>query len=170
MQPLQPTFLKPPLLLDGLLPLRFFKINVDGAASDDGRKTGIEVVIRDCFGNPVAVMSKTLPAVYIAETTKAFALHQGVLLASKMEISHAILKLDSLSLIQSLNTGQDNNEIGHILHDIILAKLSFSWWFVLALEKGWKQSCPRTSQRSKAFRLHSSVEGGHSPSNPACHS
>lgn len=71
-------------------------------------------------------MSKTFPAVYTVETTEAFALHQGVLFTSKMEISHAIFESDFLSLIQSLNIGQNSSEIGYILHDIRSAKLSFN--------------------------------------------
>lgn len=107
-------------------PPGFFKIHVDGAACDDGRKSCIEVVIRDCSASPVAAMSKTFPTVYTAKTTEAFALHQGVLFTSKMEISHAIFESDFLSLIQSLNIGQNSSEIGYILHDIRSAKLSFN--------------------------------------------
>lgn len=115
--------------------LGFFKINVDGVTFDDGKKSSIGVVIRDCFGNPVATMCKTLLAVYTAETTEAFALHQGVLLAAKMKLSHAIFESDSLSLIQSLNMSQDSSEVGLILQDIRSAKLSFSWCLFQQLKR-----------------------------------
>ena len=55
-----------------------------------------------------------------------------------------------------------------ILQDIRTAKLSFSWCLFQHLQKGWQQSCPWTSQRSKAFGPLQSVEGGHPSPNPAC--
>ena len=43
-------------------PSCFFKINADGAASDDGTNSSIGVIIRDIQGDPIAASSKTLPS------------------------------------------------------------------------------------------------------------
>ena len=50
--------------------------------------------------------------------TEAFALLQGVLFTSEMQISHAIFESDALSVIQALTSGDLGGEVGRILHDI----------------------------------------------------
>ena len=54
-------------------PWGLHKINVDGATSEDGRPSGVGVVIRDCRGMVVAASAKVLPAQYIVEVTEALA-------------------------------------------------------------------------------------------------
>ena len=108
-------------------PSCFFKINADGAASDDGTNSSIGVIIRDIQGDPIAASSKTLPSPYTAEITESIALLHGVLLASEMKISHAIFESDALSIVQALNQGMVGGEIGLILQDIRIFSASFSW-------------------------------------------
>ena len=105
----------------------FFKINVDGTASDDGKPSSIGVVIRDCRGFLIATSNKILPAPFSAKITKAMALQEGVLLALEMGISHAIVESDALSIIQAINEGDLNGELGHIVQNIIDISSSFSW-------------------------------------------
>ena len=57
------------------------KINGDGATSEDGRPSGVGVVIRDCRGMVVAASAKVLLAQYGVEVTEALAVEQGILLA-----------------------------------------------------------------------------------------
>ena len=45
-----------------------FKINVDGATTDDGRRSSVEVVIRECRGIMVAARGVLLNASYDVET------------------------------------------------------------------------------------------------------
>ena len=54
-------------------PSGLHKINVDGATSEDGRPSGVGVVIRDCRGMVVAASAKVLPAQYSVEVTEALA-------------------------------------------------------------------------------------------------
>ena len=107
--------------------LGFFKINIDGAASNDGTNSTIGVIIRDNQGNPIAASNKILPSPYTAKITKAVAFLHKVLLASKMKIFHAIFEFDALSIVQALNQGVVGGEIRLILHDIRIFSTSFSW-------------------------------------------
>ena len=91
-------------------PHGFFKINVDGADSNDNINSSIRVIIRDSHILPLVAMSKLLPMPYLAEVTEALALQQGVQLASKMKLSQTIFEFDVLSLAQALNFGEDGGE------------------------------------------------------------
>ena len=108
-------------------PSGFFKINVDGAASDDGRPSSIGVVIRDCQGFLIAASNKILPAPFSAEITEAMALQEGVLLASEMGLSHVIVESDALSIIQAIIASDLGGELGHIVQNIKGISSSFSW-------------------------------------------
>ena len=55
-------------------PVGFFKINVNGAAFDDGRPSCIGVVIRDSRGFLIAASNKVLPASFSAAITESLAL------------------------------------------------------------------------------------------------
>ena len=55
-------------------PVGFFKVNVDGAAFDDGRPSCIDVVIRDSRGFLIAASNKILPASFFAAITESLAL------------------------------------------------------------------------------------------------
>ena len=108
-------------------PSGFFKINVDGATSNDGTNACIGVIVRDCQGLSIVASSEVLQSSYSAEIIEAFALLHGVLLALELKISHAIFKSDAFSIIQALNRGDADGEIGLILQDIRSYSASFSW-------------------------------------------
>ena len=63
-----------------------FKINVDGATTDDGRRSSVEVVIRECRGIMVAARGVLLNASYDVETTEAPAIEAGILLAAELKL------------------------------------------------------------------------------------
>ena len=108
-------------------PAGFFKINVDGAASDDGKPSSIGVIIRDCQGSPTAASSKVLSSPFSVEITEALALQEGVLLASEMGLSKVIFEGDALSIIQAVNEGNVGGDFGHIIQNIRDLSLSFTW-------------------------------------------
>ena len=62
-------------------PQGVFKVNVDGATSNQGRNSSIGVIIRDCLGHVVAALSKYLPGRFAADQVEALAMDQGILLA-----------------------------------------------------------------------------------------
>lgn len=100
---------------------------MDRASAEDGKGSSIGMIIRDSYGIAIGAFKKHLPSTFIAEVTEAIAIHQGVLFAFEMNIPWAIFESDALSIIQALNSGDEGREIGHILEDISLAKLTFSW-------------------------------------------
>ncbi|KAL0013296.1 hypothetical protein SO802_000365 [Lithocarpus litseifolius] len=116
----------PPALKWKAPPSGFFKINVDGATSNDGTNACIGVIVRDSQGLPIVAFSETLQSSYSAEITKAFAPLHGVRLALDLKLSHAIFESDALSIIQALNRGDTDGEIGLILQDIKSYSASFS--------------------------------------------
>ena len=117
----------PPVLNWKTPPSSFFKINVDGATSNDGTHTCIGLIFRDCQGFSIAASSEVLQSSYSAKITKAFALLHGVLLALELKIFHAIFESDVVSIVQVLNCGDTDGEIGLILQDIRSYYASFSW-------------------------------------------
>ena len=108
-------------------PAGFFKINVDGTASDDGRPSSIGVIIRDCQGSPTVASSKVLSSPFSIEITEALALQEGVFLASEMGLSKVIFEGDALSIIQAVNEGNVGGDFGHIIQNIRDLSLSFTW-------------------------------------------
>ena len=109
------------------LPVGFFKVNVDGAAFDDGRPSCIGVVIRDSRGFLIAASNKVLPASFFAEITESLALQEGVLLASDLGISHVLVELNALSVIQAISRYDLGGDQGHIIQNIKDISSSFSW-------------------------------------------
>ncbi|KAL0001346.1 hypothetical protein SO802_015127 [Lithocarpus litseifolius] len=90
------------------------------------RPSSIGVVIRDCRGSLIAASSKILPAPFSIEISEALALQEGVLLASELGISHAIVESDALSIIQVITEGDLGGELGHIVQNIKDISSSFS--------------------------------------------
>lgn len=103
----------------------FFKVNVDRATSDNGRNSCIGVIIIHCLRNPIVALGKPLPLDFCVEVIEAFALLQGVLFASEMQISRAIFESDALSVIPALTLRDLGGKVGHILHDIKSSSHSF---------------------------------------------
>lgn len=69
-----------------------YKVNVDGATLEDGRYSGVGIVIQDCKGMVVAARSKLLFATYSIEVTEALAIEDGILLAREMLLTQVIVE------------------------------------------------------------------------------
>ena len=69
------------------LPDGVFKINTDGAAADDGRRSSIGVVIRDCRGQVVAALCRVLSGCFTVDETEVLAIEAGILLAKEMDLN-----------------------------------------------------------------------------------
>ncbi|XP_075645753.1 uncharacterized protein LOC142616881 [Castanea sativa] len=132
---LPPTAPFPPTIKWKAPPPGFCKINVDGATSNVGSKSCIGMIVRDCHGHSIAAACEVLQSSYSAEITEAFALLHGVLLALDLRISHVIFESDALSIVQALNCGVADGEIGLILQDIRSLSASFSWCTFLHLKR-----------------------------------
>ena len=64
-----------------------FKINVDGATSEDGRNSSVGAVIRDSCGAVLVACSKFLQGQFSVEEVEALAMEAGILLARDMKLS-----------------------------------------------------------------------------------
>ncbi|XP_023907861.1 uncharacterized protein LOC112019574 [Quercus suber] len=128
-------------------PPGYYKINVDGASSEDGRPSNIGVIIHDSNGRVMAAMCKLLQACYPIEAVEAIAIENGILLAQEIQVSKIIIELDALNIVQSINSKQLGGEFGHILHGILLSLDHFCCWKLQHL----KRDCNRDAHNLAAF-------------------
>ena len=80
-----------------------FKINVDGAMSEDGRNSSVGAVIRDSGGVDLAACSKFLQGQFSVEEVEALAMEAGILLARDMKLSQIIVESNAISIVNSVN-------------------------------------------------------------------
>lgn len=95
-------------------PPRTFKINVDGATSENGKSSSVGVAIRDLTGMITAAWCKYLRGLYSVTETEALAIKCGVLLARDMELSHIIIESDALVAIQGILAAEAVGSLGHV--------------------------------------------------------
>lgn len=143
-------------------PSGFFKVNVNDAASDDGKPSSIRVIIRNCRGSPIAALSRISPVPFFAEITEAMALQEGVLLAFEMGISQAIFESDTLSTVQATNEGVLGGEMGHIIQNVRDISCSFSWFSFKNLKRSGNKAAHELA-RAARFSGVSQVWKGISP-------
>ena len=103
-----------------------YKVNVDGATSGDGQSSGVGVVIRNSKGEPIAALCKLLPRQFLSLETEILALEHGILLAKEMELTHVILELDALTVVQDIQAKEFNGSLGHLYQGICSLLESFS--------------------------------------------
>ncbi|KAK9989560.1 hypothetical protein SO802_029799 [Lithocarpus litseifolius] len=96
-----------------------------GAASEDGRPSGVAMVIRDCKGLVVAASAKLLPTKYGVEVTEALAIEEGILLACQKMLPQVILESDSLSVIQAISSNSPHGDLRPIIQGILSLSSSF---------------------------------------------
>lgn len=140
-----------------------FKINVDRASVEDGKGSSIGMISRDSHGTTIGAFNKLLPSTFTTEVIEALALHQGVLFVSEMNIPRAIFKSNAVSIIQALNSGNKEGEIGHILEDTRLAKLTFSWCMFQHLKRDGNKVALELAKEAR-ISSHSRVWKGNNPS------
>ena len=80
-------------------PPRVFKINVDGATSEDGRNSSVGVVNRDSGGVVLAACSKFLQGQFSVEEVEALTMEARILLARDMKLSQIIVESDAISML-----------------------------------------------------------------------
>ena len=77
-------------------PMGVYKINVDGATSERGRKSSIGVIIRDFKGEAAAGLCRLLPGNFSVLETETLAVEAGILLAKDLGLQQIIIESDSL--------------------------------------------------------------------------
>lgn len=125
------------------------KINVDGATSEDGRLSGVGVVICDCKGTMIAARSKQLDVLYDVETTEAFALENRILLASELMIPQVIIESDSLAVVQAVNSRSFHGTIGPIIQGALSFLSQFRSQKVLHLKKDYNKVAHELAQYAR---------------------
>ena len=78
-------------------PARVFKINVDGATSENGRNSSVGVIIRDSKGMTVAASANYLLGQFSVLETETLAVECGILLAREMGLVQIIIETDAIS-------------------------------------------------------------------------
>ena len=110
--------------------LGVFKINVDGATSEDGRNSSVGAVIRDFGGVVLAACSKFLQGQFSVEEVEALTMEAGILLARDMKLSQIIVESDAISIVNSVNENFMEGSIGHLFQRILALLSSVTSWKV----------------------------------------
>ncbi|XP_075675173.1 uncharacterized protein LOC142644441 [Castanea sativa] len=130
-------------------PYGFYKINVDGATSQDHRLSSIGALIRSSDGSVIAAISKVLPVHYTVEEVEAIALECGVLLAQELNLTDIIVESDALSM-QFVQKKELNGNIGHILQGVLSALSDFRSWKIQHLKRESNRAAHELAQLARA--------------------
>ena len=99
-------------------PPRIFKVNVDGASSEQEGSSSVGVVIRDFNGQVVAALCLPLQSYFSAKLSEVFDLEQGVLFAQELQLPRIIIESDALIVIQAVNNKATGSIFGHLIQGI----------------------------------------------------
>ncbi|KAL0007153.1 hypothetical protein SO802_008655 [Lithocarpus litseifolius] len=130
-------------------PAGVFKINVDGATSENGRNSSVGVIIRDSNGMTVVSCSNYLSGQFTALETEALAVECGILLAREMELAQVIIETDALSVVQSITTGETEGGIGHSYLGIIGLLNTLRSWKLKHLKRDYNRIAHELAQIAK---------------------
>ena len=130
-------------------PAGVFKINVDGATSENGRNSSVGVIIRDSKGITVAACANYLSGQFSALETETLAVECGILLAREMELEQIIIETDALSVIQSIAASEFDGDMGHLYLGIIGLLKSFKSWDLKHLKRDYNRVAHELAQSSK---------------------
>ena len=134
-------------------PSGLHKINVDSATSEDGRPSGVGVVIRDCRGVVVAASAMVLPAQYGVEVIEALAVEKGILLARQMMLTQVILESDLLSVVDAIFSNSSHGDLQPIVQGILLLSSSFDIWKVKHLKREYNKVAHELAKLARETRM-----------------
>ena len=95
-----------------------YKVNVDGATSNDGWPSSIGVIIRNSKGETIAALCMPLPGEYSILEIEVIAVEKWALFAKEMELQQVIFESDALSIVNSVNAGDKSGYNGHLFQGI----------------------------------------------------
>ena len=134
-------------------PMEMYKINVDGATSEDGRPSSIGVIIRDSRSETIAAMCMSLPSQYTSLEIETIAIEKGVLLAKEMGLQQILLETYALTVAQSLAAGDKGGCLGHFIQGISENLRSFTVWQINHL----RRDCNKVVHELAQFAIRSST-------------
>ncbi|XP_050254837.1 uncharacterized protein LOC126700669 [Quercus robur] len=136
-----------------------YKVNVDGAISNDGRPSSIGVIIRNSKGETVAALCMPLPSEYSILETEAIAVEKGALLAKEMELQQVIFESDALSVVNSVNAGDKSGCNGHLFHGIRSILNSFNSWQFKHQKRAYNKAAHELAQHAKCYGTNQVSKG-----------
>ncbi|KAK9987323.1 hypothetical protein SO802_032274 [Lithocarpus litseifolius] len=108
-------------------PPNTYKINYDGAVSDEENKAGVGVIIRDCNGEVIASLIQQLEQAYQPVEVEAIAACRAVELGSELGVGCAIVEGDSEVIVKALRN-KDNGLVSFapLINDVSLFSSLYS--------------------------------------------
>ena len=117
-----------------------FKINVDGATSEDGRNSSVGVVIRDSCGAVIVACGKLLQGQFSVIEVEALAVESGILLAQDMKLTQIIVESDAISIVNNINEKFIEGSLGHLFQGILALLRSFTSWKVNNVKRDYNRA------------------------------
>ena len=130
-------------------PLGVFKVNVDGASSNQDGSSNVGVVIRDSNGQIMAALSLPLQSHFSAELIEVFVLEQGVLFAQELQLPWVIFESDALAVIQAVNDKAMGCFFGHLIHGILQNCESFESYHFKHLNRRFNSVAHELAQHAR---------------------
>ena len=144
-------------------PMGVYKINVDGATSERGRKSSIGVIIRDFKGEAATGLCRLLNGNFSVLEMEMLAVEAGVLLAKELGLQQIIIESDSLLAVQSISANEVSGETGHIVQGILSIMDCFSSWQIRHVKRDSNRLAHELALYAKCKEM-SQVWEGCSPS------
>lgn len=138
-------------------PAGFFKINVDGATSEDGRNSSVRAIIRDFKGRIVVTSSKYLSSHFSVLEVETIVVECGILLAREMELPLIIIEIDAIAVVQGIEAVGSDGYLGHLYQGIGYLLKSFRNWKIKHLKRDYNKvahelaQCARRSEETQVW-------------------
>ena len=126
-----------------------FKVNVDGATSEDGRNSSVGAIIRDSCGAVTAACCKYFQGHYSVAKVEALAVEAGILIAHNMKISQVIIESYAESTISDISAKLVDGSLGHLYQGILAVLNSFSSWKIKHLKREYNKVAHELAHRAR---------------------
>lgn len=106
-----------------------YKINFDGATFADTGTAGLEIIIRNNEGLPMALLSQKIPLPNTVIEVEILAARRALEFALELGFENVVLEGDSEILMKALKQGSSNlAHYGHLIQDILFLSSHFLYF------------------------------------------
>ena len=133
-----------------------FKVNVDGATSENGRNSSVGAVIRDSCGGVTTACCKYFQGNFSVAEVEALAVETGILLTRDMKISQVIIESDVATTVSNINEKFVDGGLGHLYQRILALLSSFISWKIKHLNREYNKAAhelAHLARRSEASQV-----------------